>query len=381
MPRTFLADAAPGDYLEDVFVLSNKQLSTTQTGKPFIKCMIGDRSKQVSGRMWNASQSIFNAMPDGGFLRVAGKVESYQDNIQFIIDRFWLVDDESELDVADLLPTTKKNIGQMFDEVKGIVASIRHPALKRLMDDYLNDAELMTRFRKSPAATSFHHAFVGGLLEHTLNMLKVGVALVPLYPGISRDLIIAGIFLHDIAKTWELSSDVAFGYTDGGHLVGHIVKSAMWVESRAARLNANGAEIPHDLVNVLQHLILSHHGTPEWGAARVPATPEAILIHYIDNIDAKLTMSLGVTRESADGGAFTDYQKALGVRLYRPDVARVEEEAGSVGMPPPALDVPAKPAAKPTPSAAKVEPVAKAEPKVELMNPLFATSERGLRPG
>jgi 3'-5' exoribonuclease len=330
MPRTFLSAANPGDYLEDVFVLTNKQLSTTQTGKPFIKCLIGDRTKSIPARMWNATQGIFNAMPDGGFLRVAGKVESYQDNLQFIIDRFWLADQPGEIVLEDLLPCTKRDINQMFGELVAIVRSIKNPHLRALLDEYLNDAELMDQLRRSPAAMTFHHAFIGGLLEHTLNMLKVGEALCPLYPGISRDLVLAGIFLHDIAKTWELTYHAGFGYSDGGHLVGHIAKSAIWVELRSqSAAKKIGQPIPAPLVDVLQHLILSHHGEPEFGAAKVPATPEAILIHYIDNIDAKMTMSLGVTRgDGASGeGNFTEYQKALGVKLYRPDVASIAESA------------------------------------------------------
>lgn len=375
MPRTFLSDANPGDYLEDVFVVSNKQLSTTQTGKPFIKCNIGDRSKTIAARMWNASQSIFNAMPDGGFLRLAGKVESYQDNLQFIIDRFWVVDESEEITLDELMPASKHDVGKMFAELVGLLATIRHPAIKRLLGDFLRDEQLITRFKRSPAATTFHHAFVGGLLEHTLNMLRLGAAICPLYPGISRDLVLAGIFLHDIAKTWELSSDAAFGYTDGGHLVGHIVKSAIWVEQRAMKLNAgDGEPITPEIVNVLQHIVLSHHGVPEFGAAKVPATPEAILVHYIDNIDAKMTMSLGVTRGVDDAAPFTEYQKALGVRLYRPDVAFVADEQGSVGMPPPALDRPAGSPPSATPSSA-----APAIAKLEITNPLFAATDRAAR--
>lgn len=329
MPRTFLNAASPGEYLEEVFVVTNKQLSTTQTGKPFIKCMVGDRTRQIPARMWNATQGIFNAMPDGGFLRVAGKVESYQDNLQFIIDRFWIADEPGEIVLEDLLPCTKRDVKQMFDELVALVMSVKNRHLKALLNEYLHDEELMDQLRRSPAAMTFHHAFIGGLLEHTLNMLKVGDVLCPLYPGISRDLVIAGIFLHDIAKTWELTYHAGFGYSDGGHLVGHIAKSAVWVELRAKTAGEKlGEPIPGTLVDVLQHLILSHHGQPEFGAAKIPATPEAILIHYIDNIDAKLTMSLGVTRhEGATGeGNFTEYQKALGVRLFRPDVAFVAEE-------------------------------------------------------
>lgn len=335
MSRVFLSASNPGDYLEEVFVISNKQLSTTQTGKPFIKCFVGDRTRQVPARMWNATQAIFNAMPEGGFLRLAGKIESYQDNLQFIVDRFWLIDDPAEIVLEHLLPHTTRNIPQMFERLVAIVRSVKNRQLLALVDAYLADEALMEKFRRSPAATTFHHSFIGGLLEHTLSMLEVGDSICPHYPLISRDLVIVGIFLHDIAKTWELSSDTAFAYTDGGHLVGHIVKSAIWVEFKAKEAEAKlGEPISPAIVSVLQHLILSHHGEPEFGAARVPASPEAILIHYIDNIDAKLTMSLAATRDASTSGEgnFTEFQKALGVRLYRPNVAPADlDDAADAG--------------------------------------------------
>lgn len=367
MSRTFLASAAAGDYLEEVFVISNKQLSTTQTGKPFIKCFVGDRTRQVPARMWNATPAIFNAMPEGGFLRLAGKVESYQENLQFIIDRFWIIEDPSEVVLDHLMPHTTKNIDQMFARLTTLVRSVRNTHLLALADAYLADEELMRKFRHSPAATTFHHSFIGGLLEHTLNMLEVADSICPHYPLISRDLVIVGIFLHDIAKTWELTSDSAFSYSDGGHLVGHIVKSAIWVESKAKEAEAAlGEPIPAAMVDVIQHLILSHHGQPEFGAARVPASPEAILIHYIDNIDAKMTMALGVTRESnnAAEGNFTEYQKALGVRLYRPDVAPPNM--------PPAEDV--------SPTASNGSAAPQKRPEMVLNNPHMVNAKKSMHP-
>ncbi|MFT3786968.1 MAG: HD domain-containing protein [Tepidisphaeraceae bacterium] len=325
MARTFLSDCNAGDYLEDVFVITGKQLSTTSTGKPFIKCFIGDRSRQVSARMWNASQPIFNAMPDGGFLRVAGRVENYQDNLQFIIDRFWIIEDASTEVVLDhLLPHTKKDIPQMFEKLSGIVRSVKHPGLKAIVEAYLADEKLMADLRKAPAAMTFHHAYIGGLLEHTLNATEVADAVCAFYPTLSRDLVVVGVFLHDIAKTWELTYGAGFGYSDGGHLVGHVVKSAMWLEDKAREAEKT-TPIDRALVDVLQHIILSHHGEPEFGAAKVPATPEAIAVHMIENMDAKLTMSLAATRTEQSGseGNFTEFQKALGVKLYKPDVAKV----------------------------------------------------------
>ncbi len=325
MSRTFLNAIEAGSSIEDVFVITGKQLSTTSTGKPFIKCFVGDRTRQITARMWNASQAIFNAMPDGGFLRVAGRVENYQDNLQFIIDRFWIVDDPAEIVLEHLLPHTTKNIDEMFAKLIGILATIRHAPLKAIVDAFLTDEQIVADLRRAPAAMTFHHAFIGGLLEHTLNAVEVGDAVCAFYPTLSRDLVVAGIFLHDLAKTWELTYGAGFGYSDGGQLVGHVVKAAMWIEAKVpVAEKLLGGPIDRPLIDVLQHIILSHHGVPEFGAAKVPATPEAIAVHMIENMDAKLTMALTATRSEQSGaeGSFTDFQKALGVKLYRPDVTK-----------------------------------------------------------
>src|SRR5204862_4849990 len=170
-------------------------------------------------------------------------------------------------DVADLIPHTEKDVDQMCQRLFEICQSIQNRHLNALVQAYLDDEELMNSFCKAPAAMNFHHAFIGGLLEHTLNAMQVADAVVKFYPGLSRDLVLAGIFLHDIAKTWELSYECAFAYTDGGQLVGHIVKSALWVEEKAADAEkVLGEKIPRELIDVLQHIILSHHGLPEHGA-------------------------------------------------------------------------------------------------------------------
>src|SRR5712691_1630161 len=185
----------------------------------------------------------------------------------------------------------------MCKRLRELLHSIQNRHLGALVQSYLDDPALMDQMCKAPAAMNFHHAFIGGLLEHTLNAIEVADAICKFYPGLNRDLVIAGIFLHDIAKTWELTYDCAFGYSDGGQLVGHIVKSAMWVEEKAAVAERTlGEKIPRELIDVLQHIILSHHGMPEHGAARIPSTPEAIAVHIIENMDAKLMMALGATR-------------------------------------------------------------------------------------
>jgi 3'-5' exoribonuclease len=274
--------------------------------------------------MWNTTREIFNWLPDSGFIKVRGRIENYQSNLQFIIESVGPAMDGS-YDVADLVAHTKKNIPDMCAKLREMLASIRNRHLGALIQAYVEDPALMDNFCKAPAAMSFHHAYLGGLLEHTVNAMQVADAVMPFYPGLNRDLVIAGIFLHDIAKTWELSYNCSFGYTDSGQLVGHIVKSAIWVEHKAKEAQAKlGEPIPQQLIDVLQHIILAHHGTYEFGSPRTPSTPEALAVHALENMDAKLMMALGATRNHDGAGAegnWTEYMKAFSGKLYRPDVA------------------------------------------------------------
>lgn len=342
MKRLYLKDCEPGDVVDAVFVLTGKQLSATTSGKPFIKAFVSDNSAQVTARMWNASREIFARLPENGFARIRGKIENYQGNLQFIIEQIAPAEVGS-YDLTELIPHTSKDIDGMCQRVFELCESIQNRHLAAIIQAFLDDEDLINNFAKAPAASSFHHAYIGGLLEHTLNAMEAAERLIPLYPGLNRDLVIAGIFLHDIAKTWELTYDCGFGYSDSGQLVGHIVKAAIWIEQKA-RIASKllGETIPKALVDVLQHIILAHHGLPEFGAARVPSTPEAVAVHLIENMDAKLMMALTATRGPAAEGAegnWTDYLKPFSGRLYRPDVAPQQAEfAGE-----PAGAVPATP--------------------------------------
>lgn len=345
--------------IEDVYVLSNKQLAQASNGKHYIKAFISDRSTQITARMWNATRDIFHAMPDSGFLKVRGRVENYQNNLQIIIEQLWPAKDGT-YEIGDLLPHTSKAIEPMARKLAEILGSIQNRHLAAIVQAYLDDEALMKDFQRAPAAQSFHHAFLGGLLEHTLNAIEVADAAVKFYPGLNRDLIISGLFLHDIAKTWELKYETAFGYTDGGQLVGHLVKSAIWVEQKAkVAEQVLGEKIPPELINVLQHIILSHHEKPEFGAARVPSTPEAVFVYMIDNMDAKMMIVLQACRgENTNGGEgnWTEYMKAMNGRLYRPDVA-------------PADAVDGEPVDAPTP-----EPQGVPTLRLALNNPLFESA-------
>jgi len=371
MPRLYLRDASSGDIVDDVYVLTNKQFAAASTGKYYIKAFVSDASGQLVARMWNTTREIFNWLPDSGFVKVRGRIENYQSNLQFIIESVGPALDGS-YDVADLVAHTRKDIPEMCRQLHGALGSIRNRHLKALIEAYTDDRQLMDNFCKAPAAMSFHHAYLGGLLEHTLNAMQVADAIMPFYPGLNRDLVVAGIFLHDIAKTWELCYDCAFGYTDSGQLVGHIVKSAIWVEHKAREAASKiGEPIPQDLVDVMQHIILAHHGTHEFGSPRTPSTPEAIAVHQIENMDAKLMMSLGATRDltgegmpPANEGNWTEYMKAFSGKLYRPDVAPADA---------PAQPTPPAPTPQPEqrPQQQQPRPVSAPEPKAVTPPPTY----------
>jgi 3'-5' exoribonuclease len=377
MRRLFLRDAAAGDVVEDVFIITNKQLAATASGKHYIKAFCSDRTAQLNVRIWNATRDMFTAMPDGGFLRIRGRVENYQNNLQLIIEQMWPAK-EGTFDVADLMPHTEKDIDQMCARVFEICGSIQNRHLAALLQAYLDDEQLMNNFCRAPAAMNFHHAFVGGLLEHTLNAMEVADAVCKFYPTLNRDVVVAGIFLHDLAKTWELAYENAFSYTDGGQLVGHIVKGAIWVEQKAEQAEKIlGEKIPRPLIDVIQHIILSHHGEPEFGAARTPSTPEAIAVHVIENLDAKLMMALTLTRgENVAGESnWTDWQKAFNGRLYRPDIAPAAEEepqAAPAPISPPstASQSSPPPASRPAPKPETPVPTG----SIKINNPLFEST-------
>jgi len=368
--RRYLRDSQPGEIVQDVFIVSGKQLSSTSTGKPFIKLFVSDRSASLTARMWNASRELFADLPESGFVRLNGRIENYQNNRQLIVEQFW-PPELGSFKLEDLLPHTTRDIGQLRQRLIDVCGAVRNRHLRSLLQAYLDDAELMAAFCKAPAASAFHHAFIGGLLEHTVNAIDVALAIVPFYPGLNGDLVVAGLFLHDIGKTWELSYEGAFAYTDGGNLIGHIVKSAIWVEHKAREAqSARGEAIPQPLIDVLQHIILSHHGTTEFGSPKTPATPEAIAVHMIENLDAKMMVSLSATREVAAPGCegnWSEYIKSLSGRLYRPDVAQPDDLA------PAPVDAPVT-APMAAPGNGAVPPVKPPSPApMTISNPLFET--------
>lgn len=317
-----IRDLKAGDRLEDeIYRVAQKDLRTTSNGSLYIHVVIADATGQMLGRMWNASQEIYDAIPEGGLLHFRGRVENYKGARQFIVDGVRAVE-AGEVQPSDFLPATSENVDAMWRRVKHILRTIQHRDLLALLAKFVNDADFARAFQTAPAAAAMHHAYVGGLLEHTRNLLELALVVTPRYPDVSRDLVLAGIFLHDCGKVRELAYETNFSYTDEGQLIGHISIALLWIREKAAEVEKEtGRPFPRDVEMALGHIILAHHGKYEFGSPRLPATAEAVMVHYLDNLDAKLNMVFEAIHADNDPQSrWTEYVRALETRVFKVDV-------------------------------------------------------------
>lgn len=320
--RHSVADLKAGQRIEDeLYRIAQKDLRTTSTGSLYIHAVLADATGQILGRMWNASQEIYDSLPEGGVLWFRGRVESYKGTPQFIIDGVRAAEPGS-FDPTAFLPATGQDVAAMWEELKTILRTVQNPHLRALVARFVNDAEFAAGFQRAPAAIAYHHAWLGGLLEHTLCVLRLAQVVCPLYPKVSRDLVLVGVLLHDAGKVRELGYQTNFEYTSAGQLVGHITQAVLWLREKCAQIAAEtGQPFPPEIEMALQHIILAHHGKYEFGSPRLPATPEAIMVHYLDNLDAKLSMAFEAIASDTDAAReWTEYVRALETKVFKPDV-------------------------------------------------------------
>jgi 3'-5' exoribonuclease len=316
MGHLYIKDLQPGQQIQDTYMVTQPVLRNTTKGDLYIAMFLSDKTGKVNSRMWQATQEIYQALPSEGFVAIRGKSELYQGKLQIVVNDLQVVEPD-QVRLMDYMPRTEKNIGEMFEQVKSILGAIENNDLKLLTDGFLNDQELMKQFCIAPAAMQMHHNYLGGLLEHTLNMLNVAQVLFPLYPKIQKDIVLAGILLHDMAKTQELSYKIGFGYTDRGQLLGHIIQGTQMVAEKVDVLKAAGTPVDQEIVDNVLHIIVSHHGQYDFGSPKLPATPEAFMVNYIDNLDAKMNQTMTLIENEPGNDSWTGYQRSLETKLYR----------------------------------------------------------------
>ena len=317
MAHLFIKDIKPGMQLNETYMVTQPVLRNTTRGDLYIAMYLSDRTGKVNARMWQATQAIYDQLPSEGFVQIRGKSELYQNAMQLVVNDVVVVDAD-KVELADYMPRTDKDIAQMFGELKAMLKPISHAGIKAIVAEFLADTDLMRQFCTAPAAMGMHHAYLGGLLEHTHSMMKVTTSILPHYPKVQADLVLAAIFLHDIAKTTELSYKMGFSYTDTGQLLGHIVLGVEMINDKAAEIAQKGTPIDQDVLDNLLHIILSHHGCYEFGSPKLPATAEAFMVNYIDDLDAKMNQVANLIDNDPGNTNWTAYQRPLETRLYRP---------------------------------------------------------------
>jgi 3'-5' exoribonuclease len=283
MKSLYVKDIKAGEKIKASFLVMEKNLAYSQKGQPYLSIRLRDKTGDMEGRVWDNVSTLDPVFKKGDIVFVQGRAVSYRENTQLAVLDIRKID-EAELDPWDYFPTTKGNVEEMFAALADYANSVENPWLKKLLENFLGDGELAARFKRAPAAKGFHHAYLGGLLEHTLSMVQILDFLARHYPTVSRDMLIAGGILHDIGKIEEFSYDRAIDYTTPGRLIGHIIMGVEMIDRRIAGIEG----FPEDLALELKHVVLAHHGELDFGSPKRPKTVEALIVHFVDDLDAKV---------------------------------------------------------------------------------------------
>ena len=310
MKDLYIADLAKFENqpVTGFFAVTVKQVRSKKDGAPYFALTFCDRTGQIESRMWEtAGAQEFAA---GDVVKLRGQVSRYQDKLQLTLDKIRRAD-PAEYELGDFVPKTSRDVEELWAELNGYVASFTNPDLQSLLLAFLDDPEVSEALKAAPAAKSMHHAWIGGLLEHIVSLLGIADLAARHYTEVNRDLLLTGVVLHDLGKLHELRWGTSFDYTLEGQLLGHITIGIGMVEKKLANL----PDFPDNLRVLVEHLILSHHGKYEFGSPKLPMIPEALLLHYLDDLDAKMqTMRSEFVRAESQGrapGQMTEWVRAM----------------------------------------------------------------------
>jgi 3'-5' exoribonuclease len=316
--RKFVSQLGERESIDQVFLVADKQLRANRNGNLYLQLRLNDKTGSLTGMLWNATDQVFNSVQTGNYLRVQGTTQVYNGQMQMIITRIEPAD-QRQVDEEDFITVTSAEIDKLAARLAELLRSVNNVHLRNLAECFLNDDEFMGKFTAAPAGIKNHHAYRGGLLAHVVSLMEVCRVVAPLYPELDGDLLLIGAFLHDAGKIDELTYEREFGYSDEGQLIGHVVMIISTVEDKVAESERlAGDKFPRELLLRLKHLIVSHHGEYEYGSPKLPMTLEAIALHLLDNLDAKLYSVAQILKEDASGdSAWTSYNQALGRKFFK----------------------------------------------------------------
>jgi 3'-5' exoribonuclease len=317
--------------ITSTFVVVAKQIKPKKTGEPYLALTLGDRSGQLEAKMWDNVEEVLEAFEQDDFLKIKGLINKYKQRFQLTIHKLRKLG-ETEIDFSDYLPKTTKDIDELWQTLTNFVAGIENPYLKALVQAFLADPEIASAYRNAPAAKTLHHAYIGGLLDHVVSLFRSCDLLCRNYPQVNRDLLLTGAFFHDIGKIHELTYNRSFTYSTKGQLLGHMMIELEMLQSKLAALPG----FPDELKTMIEHMIISHHGEYEFGSPKLPMFPEAVMLHYLDDLDSKMeAMRAQFERDATLESAWTSYNPSLGRPLLNTEKFLAPKKPAPVEEPTP----------------------------------------------
>ena len=321
MKTLFVKDLKPGKEVTEFFVLRKQEIRDTVDGKRFLKLELGDRTGRIDGVVWDNADQIYESAQAGDVVKIKALVTTYKEMPQLKVERLRKAKEE-EIDLSNFLPASERDLDSLYDEFEEAVSSIQNPHLRSLLELLLKDSSVMEKLKVTPGGKLWHHAYVGGLLQHTLRVVQVCEKAASMYELVDRDLLITGALVHDIGKISSYSARGFFDYTDEGRLIGHIVSGNELINRKIQMIE----DFPSELALRLKHLVLSHQGQLEFASPVVPKTLEAIILHYADDLDAKAdAFSHIIKTQKSRGKKWSDWVNLINRYIYLGEEEETEE--------------------------------------------------------
>jgi len=318
--RRYVSQLSHNESISQVFLASDKQLRPNRNGNLYLQVELSDRSGSVNARMWNASDNDYRSFDNGDYVHVEGATQLFQGNMQLIANRIRKARPD-EVEEADFVTLQSEDVDKMRQRMTEIMAGLKTVPLARLAKGFLGDEQFMAKFCRAPAAMKNHHAYQGGLLDHVLSLIELVLVVGPRYPQLDTEKLLMGAFLHDAAKVDELAYERDISYTDPGQLLGHMVLGVTMLDDMIRTIvSQDGQPFPERLKMELQHMIISHHGQYEYGSSKLPMTLEAVALHQLDNLDAKLANFTQLMTDCPNTDSnWTQYFSQIGRKLFKPE--------------------------------------------------------------
>jgi 3'-5' exoribonuclease len=330
MKSPCVSDLIDGQMVASLFLVREKEIRiSARSGKSWLELSLGDCTGAIPAKMWDNFESIASTFECDDVVRIRGRVKLYNGSKELTLEQI-IPAAEREYELGDFLPHTKCDVEKLWADLRAAIASMNNPWLQKLLASVVDDPSIAPRMKRAPAAMTMHHAYLGGLLEHVVSLVGLARAVSAHYPELDADLLLTGVVLHDLGKIDELRYSRGIDYSDAGRLLGHITIGAGMVREKIKAI----AGFPPPLAVLVEHLILSHHGTYEFGSPALPQIPEAVALNFIDDIDSKMA-SMRKTLEQASAGAPADLWSDRNPSLRRNLLRRDQFLAGGASKTPP----------------------------------------------